>query len=114
MRSQLKKQSVSSITPPLDMVDLMDEIGMIDSLFECAFLAVGQGCCDRTATSAIQSVMLVAQDRLAAVLAQVETERERQRLLEEAAAPEGTELEEAQGGVSSALTGISVLLPKSQ
>ena len=87
MRNRPKKQSASPVAPPLDLLDLTDEIGRIDSLFECAFLAVGGVSADRSAVSAIQSVMLVAQDKLAAVLAQVETERERQRSIEEAAAP---------------------------
>jgi hypothetical protein len=74
---------VSVNDEPIDLLDLCDELGRISSYFECAFLAVPEGCTDIESTNAIQSVMLLAQDRLEAVKSRVDCERRRQWLVEE-------------------------------
>jgi hypothetical protein len=67
-----KPTEIAAVPIPLNFVELIDELGRIDSMFECAFMAVGGAAMDRKEVNAVQSVMLVAQDRLHEVMAKVE------------------------------------------
>jgi hypothetical protein len=66
---------------PLDLIALADDLGRMNSYYECTYLAVSD-VCPRETVNAIQSVMLVAQEKLEMVIARVERELARQRLID--------------------------------
>ena len=75
---------VSINDEPIDLIELSDELGRINSFMECAFLAAPEACADIHHASAIQCVLMKAQDMLEAVVSKVDAEGERQGLVKAA------------------------------
>lgn len=75
---------VSINDEPINLIELSDELGHINSFVECAILAVPEACADIHTAGAIQRVLMTAQDVLEAVVRKVDAESERQGLVEAA------------------------------
>ena len=81
----MKRKSKSKLSAePLNLVELIDDLGRVNSYYECTFLAVTD-VSPRETVNAIQSVMLVAQEKLEMIMSRVEAELDRQRRMEKAA-----------------------------
>jgi hypothetical protein len=87
MKSNLSgklKPTASIDDEPINLLDLSNELDRVASYYECAFHAVSEACVDMESINAIQSVMLMAEEKLNDIKIRINCEYERRRLVEEA------------------------------
>ena len=82
--NSLTQAPVSINDEPINLLEVSDELGRINSFMECASLALPEACAEIKIAGAVQSVLMKAQDMLEAVVSQVDDERERVALVEAA------------------------------
>jgi hypothetical protein len=69
---------------PIDLLDFMDDLDRFGHYLECMLLAIPEACNDKSATNALQSVLLLIQEKFEDIKERVEYERQRQMLFEKA------------------------------